>query len=221
MNEQIESEAWTVDPGASLQSVLDEPSCPPLVGRALTGVHSWQLRNETSVDRTLRASQRVPQWIAALLALRATLTLEDDDGAEEVPLDVYVKKDVEGKVMALHVPMLGANTVWGEAHVARTPSDDPIVAAFAVLTMSGEAVEQARVALTGVWPEAVRLSDAADLLIGKSLSSDRIADVAAAIEDEVEPVGDYLGSEAYRRAMAGVLACRALEMCLEQEVGNE
>jgi len=221
MNEQTEKEAWTVDPGASLQSVLDEPSCPPMVGRALTGVHSWQLRNETSVDRTLRASQRVPQWIAALLALGATVTLEGDDGADEVPLDVYVKKDVEGKVTALHVPMLDANTVWGEAHVARTPSDDPIVAAVAVLTMNGEAVEGARVALTGVWPEAVRLTDAADLLIGKSLSPDRIADVAAAIEDEVEPVGDYLGSEAYRRAMGGVLARRALKMCLEQEVGNE
>lgn len=221
MSEQIEREAWTVDPGASLQSVLDESSCPPVVRRALTGVHSWQLRNETSVDRTLRASQLMPQWIAALLALGATVTLEGDDGANEVPLNVLVKKDAKGEVTALHVSMLGGNVVWGEAHVARTPSDDPIVAAFAVLTMNGETVEAARLVLTGVWPEAVRLSEAADLLIGKSLSAGHIADVAAAIEDEVEPVGDYLGSEAYRRAMAGVLARRALETCLEQEVGSE
>jgi CO/xanthine dehydrogenase FAD-binding subunit len=163
----------------------------------------------------------MPQWIAALLALGATVTLEGDDGANEVPLNVLVKKDAKGEVTALHVSMLGGNVVWGEAHVARTPSDDPIVAAFAVLTMNGETVEAARLVLTGVWPEAVRLSEAADLLIGKSLSAGHIADVAAAIEDEVEPVGDYLGSEVYRRAMAGVLARRALETCLEQEVGNE
>ena len=221
MNEEIERETWTVDPGVSLQSVLDEPSCPPMVRRALTGVHSWQVRNETSVDRTLRASQLMPQWIAALLALGATVTLEGEDGSVDVPLNALAKRDVKGEVTALHIPILAANTVWGEAHVARTPSDDPIVAAFAVLTMSGGAVETARLVLTGVWPEVVRLSEAGDALIGESLSGDRIADVAAAVEDEVEPVGDYLGSEAYRRAMASVLAWRALEACLEQEVGDE
>jgi CO/xanthine dehydrogenase FAD-binding subunit len=221
MNEQMEREVWTVDPAASLQSVLDGPSCPPVVRRALNGVHSWQIRNETSVDRTLRASQLLPQWVAALLALGATVTLERDDGSDEVPLDALVRRDVEGEVSALHIPMLGANGAWGEAHVARTPSDDPIVAASAVLTMNGEVVETARLALTGVWPEAVRLSEAVDALVGRSLSHDHIAEVAAAVADEVEPVGDYLGSEAYRRAMAGVLTRRALEACLEQEVGDE
>lgn len=221
MNEQEERKARTVDPGASLQSVLDKPWCPPMIRRALTGVHSWQVRNETSVDRTLRASQLMPQWIAALLALGATVTLEGEDGSDEVPLNDLVKRDAKGDVTALHIPIPGANTVWGEAHVARTPSDDPIVAVFAVLTMNGDAVETARLVLTGVWPESAQLSEAADALIGESLNRDRVADVAGAAEDEVEPVGDYLGSEAYRRAMAGVLARRALEACLEQEVGNE
>jgi len=221
MNEQIEREVWAVDPGASLQSVLDEPSCPPVVRRALTGVHSWQIRNETSVDRTLRASQLMPQWVAALLAMGATVTLEGDDGSDEVPLNALITKDKKGDVAALHIPSLGASTYWGEAHVGRTPSDGPIVAVFAVLAMNGEVVETARLAMTGVWSEAVRVAEAADALVGKPLSRDWIADVAAAVEDEVEPVGDYLGSEAYRRAMAGVLTRRALEACLEQEVGGE
>jgi carbon-monoxide dehydrogenase medium subunit len=221
MNEQEERDVRTVDPGASLQSVLDEPWCPPVIRRALTDVRSWQVRNETSVDRTLKASQLMPQWIAALLALGATVTLEGEDGSDEVSLNALVKRDAEGDVAALHIPILGANTLWGEAHVARTPSDDAIVGAFAVLTMNGEVVETAHLVLTGVWPEAVRLSGVADALVGKSLSRDRISDVAASVENEVEPVGDYLGSEAYRRAMAGVLAGRALGACLEQEVGNE
>jgi CO/xanthine dehydrogenase FAD-binding subunit len=179
------------------------------------------VRNETNVDRTLKASQLMPQWVAALLVLGATVTVDGDEGADEVPLNALVKKEVKGEVTALHIPMFGANAVWGEAHVARTPSDAPIVAAFSVLTMNGEAVETARLALTGVWPEAVRLAEAGDVLVGEPLGKDRIAEVAAAVEDEVEPVGDYLGSEAYRRAMAGVLARRALEACLEQEVGDE
>jgi CO/xanthine dehydrogenase FAD-binding subunit len=216
MNERLEGEVWTVDPDASLQSVLDDPSCPPPVRRALTGVHSWQVRNETTIDRTLRASQLMPQWIAALLALGAAVTVDREDGSEEVLLDAVVRKEVKGEVTALHIPILGSKSAWGEAHVARTPSDEPIVAAFAVVGMAGETVETARVALTGVWPEAVRLTEAADSLVDGPLSEERIGDVAAAVEDEVKPAGDYLGSEAYRRAMAGVVTRRALEACLDR-----
>jgi CO/xanthine dehydrogenase FAD-binding subunit len=53
------------------------------------------------------------------------------------------------------------------------------------------------------------------------LDAERIRAVAAAIEQEVVPQGDFLGSEEYRRAMAGVLARRALEACLHQEAGEE
>lgn len=216
MNERVGGEVWTVHPDASLQSMLDEPSCPPPVRRALTSIHSRQVRNETSVRRTVRAWQLMPQWTAALLVLGTTVTLDAEGGSGEVEMDALIRRKVEGDITALHIPTLDASTVWGEAHVARTSSDEPIVAAFAVLRMNGGAVEVARVALTGVWSEAVRLAAAADGLIGGSLSRDRILDVAAAVEREVEPVGDYLGSEAYRRAMAGVVARRALQACLEQ-----
>jgi CO/xanthine dehydrogenase FAD-binding subunit len=220
MNERVGGEVWTVDPDASLQSVLDDPFCPPPLRRALTGVHSWQVRNETSVRRTLRASQLMPQWIAALLALGATVTVDVRGRSEEVQLDALITREVKGEVTALHIPTLDADSAWGEAHVARTPSDEPIVAAWAVLRVKSETVEVARVALIGVWSGAVRLTEAADGLIGEFPSRDRIGDVAAAVESEVEPVGDYLGSEAYRRAMANVLTRRALESCLK-EVADE
>jgi CO/xanthine dehydrogenase FAD-binding subunit len=74
-------------------------------------------------------------------------------------------------------------------------------------------VVEARVALTGAWPEPVRLSEAPGMLVGGPLSEERIKAVAAAVEEEVAPQGDYLGSAIYRRAMAGVLTRRALEAC--------
>jgi CO/xanthine dehydrogenase FAD-binding subunit len=45
--------------------------------------------------------------------------------------------------------------------------------------------------------------------------------VADGVVEEVDPRGDFLGSEEYRRAMANVTTRRALEECLRQEVGNE
>jgi CO/xanthine dehydrogenase FAD-binding subunit len=209
MDDRESGEVWTIDDAdVTMQSLLDDSACPALLRRALSAVRPWQTRNETSVLGTLRALRRTPEWLAALLALGATVTIEG-----EVPLVQLLDGTVTGEVTALHIPTPDSLTRWGEARVGRTPADEPIVAAFAVVRMRAGAVDEARLALTGVWPESVRLTEAPGLLIGGSLTKDRIRKVAAAAEEEVEPRGDYLGSAAYRRAMAGVLTRRALEAC--------
>jgi len=234
-------EIWSIDVDAPLQSVLDNPKCPPLLSQTLTGVLSWQTRNETLVQRALTSPRVAPQWVAALLALGATVTVEGKTGPTEVPLETVLQRKTEGKVSVLHIPPLfsppkgadrrrsgdeGGGMRWGEAHVARTPADEPIVAAVAVVEVDGTSggdsvVRQARVALTGVWPEPVRLAEAPTQLAGGPLDENGIRAVAEAVEEEVEPKGDFRGSEEYRRAMAGVLTCRALEACRRQEAGDE
>ena len=214
-------EVWSVDADASLQSALDGPECPPLLRPTLTGALSWQTRNETPVRRALRAPRVAPRWVAALLALGATVPVEEAGGPTEVPLESLLQRRVEGEVLALHVPPGSPDRRWGEAHVARTPADEPIVAAVAVVDLNGSTVQAARVALTGVWSEPVRLAEASACLVGGPLDEPSIRAVAEAVEQEVAPRGDFLGSEEYRRAMAGVLTRRALESCLRQEAGDE
>jgi CO/xanthine dehydrogenase FAD-binding subunit len=210
-------EVWSVDADAPLQSALDSPGCPPLLRQTLTGVLSWQTRNETPIRRALTAPRVAPQWVAALLALGATVTVEGDAGPAEVSLESLLQRRAEGRASALHVRVGGLR--WGEAHIARTPADEPIVAAVAVVEAAETAVDygvvhHARIALTGVWPEPVRLAEAPAQLVGGALDEAGIRAVAEAVEKEVAPRGDFLGSEEYRRAMAGVLTRRALEGCL-------
>jgi carbon-monoxide dehydrogenase medium subunit len=210
---------WSVDADAPLQSVLDRPDTPPLLRQALTGVLSWQTRNETPVRRTLTSPRLAPQWAAALLALGATVTVEGDDGPAEVPVESVLQRQAKGVVSALHVEL--GSVRWGEARVARTPADEPIVSAIAVVGMDNDVVRQAHVALAGAWPEPARLAKAPARLVGGPLDAERIQAVADGVAEEVDPRGDFLGSEEYRRAMAGVTTRRALEACLRQEVGNE
>jgi putative selenate reductase molybdopterin-binding subunit len=201
MNDQ---HAWSIDADASLQEVIDDQGCPLLLRRALTGTLSWQTRNETTVRRALASPRLAPQWMAALLALGATVTVEGDDGPMEVPL----AEAGSSRLSVLHVGV--DNLRWGEAHVARTPADEPIVAAVAVVRLEGGIVREARVALTGVWLETVRLAEIPARLVGGPLDGDAIQSVAEAVEQEVAPKGDFLGSEPYRRAMAGLVTKRAL-----------
>jgi len=236
---------WSIEADAPLQSVLDSPECSSLLRQTLTGVLSWQTRNETPVRKALISPRVAPQWVAALLALGATVTVEGQAGPAEVSLEALLQRRTGGKVSALHIPPGGPGQRRGMAQVARTPADEPIVAAVAVVEMddpltgspprlprvlavkvlavAGQdgAVRQARIALTGVWPEPVRLAKAAARLVGEPLDEEHIQAVAMAIVEEGTPRGDFLGSEEYRRAMAGVLTRRALEGCRPQSGGND
>ena len=212
----MEGGIWRVSADASLQTVLEDPACPPLLARVLRTVHSWQVRNETTVNRTLKSSRLMPYWIAALIALNAVVTIEGDDGSEEVALDSLVRRRKKGNTTSVHIRRR-ENTRWGDAHVGRTPSDEPIVAAYAAVWGTDGIIDDARLVLSGTSLEPVWTADAAHGLVGRRLDGESIGEVVCAVVDEVEPVGDYLGSETYRRAMAGVLTRRALEACLGQE----
>jgi carbon-monoxide dehydrogenase medium subunit len=217
MRDDQSRRTWSVDAEAPLQSVLDSPECPPLLRQTLTGALFWQVRNEITVRRSLRTPRIAPEWIAALLALGATVTIEGDGGSVETPLDALTQRRSE-KISALHIPHPKESGIkWAKATVARTPTDNPIVAAIAAVKTEASTVRQARIALTGAWPEAARLAESADRLLGNPLDETCIQETARAVEKEVAPRGDFLGSEEYRRAMAGVLVRRALEKCQRQE----
>ena len=203
---------WTIDADAPLQLLLDDPACHLLLQQSLTGVLSWQTRNETTVRRVLAAPRLAPQFVAALLALGALATVAHNDSAKEVPLTEMLLEPGE-RAAALRVPLV-RELRTGRAQVARTPADAPIVAAYAAVEVHAETVRAARVALTGVWRRPAQLARAASQLVGGPLSPDRIEAAASAVRDEVAPEGDYLGSEEYRRAMAAVLTRRALRDCL-------
>jgi carbon-monoxide dehydrogenase medium subunit len=202
-----------LDAQVLLQTVYEAPASPELLRRALGVAVTWQQRNEATVEEALRSPVLAPQWAAALLALGARVAFGE---GEEKPLVAFLDrtKPHRRRLVALHLPLNVEGRVWGESHVARTPADEPIVAVIAVIDLTDSVVRQARLALTGVWREPVRLAQSADLLVRGQLNEEQINQVAAAVEREVAPMGDFRGSAEYRRAMAGVLARRALNECM-------
>lgn len=210
---------WEIACDATLQQVLDSAGCPELFRRALTGFLSWHVRNRTTIERALTTPSTALAWFAAILALGAEVRVE---GQGHTPVEAFLERRVKGRLEALRIPLLEPRGVLlkdarcGEARVARTPSDEPIVSAVAVVEGGQPAVTRARLVLTGVWPRPAGLAKAADRLAGAPLTLDAIRDVASAVEAEVAPKGDFLGSAEYRRAMAGVMARRALEECLAE-----
>ncbi|MCK4693237.1 MAG: hypothetical protein KAT23_06380 [Anaerolineales bacterium] len=201
---------------ATLQAVYECPDCPEPVRQALSGWVSWQERIGTTVERAIRSPKQAPQWVAALLALGAKVTFLEDEIDESGLADYLARVNSKrGKLGGVRLPLEVPERVWGEAHVVRTPADEPIVAAIAVVDLDSNVVRRARLGLTGVWREAARLAEAAQMLVGGPLTEERIQPVIAALDGEIDPKNDFLGSDTYRRAMAGVVARRALEDCMK------
>ncbi len=94
--------------------------------------------------------------------------------------------------------------------VGRTPADDPIVVAGASLGIEGRRCTWARLALGGIAAEPRRLPEIEDRLAGQELDEELIASASAALQEAVQPEGDFRGSAEYRRHLARVLGERAL-----------
>lgn len=207
---------------ATLQAVARHANAPPLLRKTLTRSLTWNRRNAITVGEAVEYPGEVAELTAALLALGATVVfaMPEEHRVPLPELHAVVEQPrlpQKGLITAVELPPAPMGQVWGEAHVARTPADTAIVSVAAVLVADGQGVvTEARLALAGVWPEPARLATAAASLVGAPLDKDRIELAAQTLEGEVAPVADYRGGVEYRRAMAGVLARRALVQCQER-----
>ena len=196
----------------SLQNVYKAPQIHELLRRSLHRL-SWQLRDEIIVERSILSPAIAPEWIASLLALGAQVVFSEE--TQNTPLEDFLPRvgPHSGKITALRITQGVPGRVWAEEHVSTAPSAAPIVSVIAVVDLLEGMVHQARLALTGVWRENARLADAMQTLAGGPLNSESIQRVTKAVEAEVAPQGDFLGSSDYRRSMSAVLTRRVLDQC--------
>lgn len=203
--DSIKADAGVVHLGGqvTLQSLIESPVLAGQAGGLLPAAARYGghlgLRNIATLGGLLLAGEGAPELRLALLALDAAVVVQGN-GRTSVPLREY-RPDDSDLILELSFKQLPAGGGGGLARVARTPLDQAIVAAAAV---AGPGF--ARVAVAGAGPSPI--------LKSVEGSAPRAADLAAAVQAEAAPAGDYLGSAEYRRAMAGVLARRALEAAL-------
>ncbi len=201
---------------ALAQSALLQGLADGLLARAARcGPHPG-LRRVASVGGLLAGGGAgAPEAWLALLALEATvhttraavpLAVWEEEGrgkeegekaAGELLLEISFPRPAEGARAAI-------------ARVARSPRDEAIVAAVALLEMREGACHNVRLALSGAHPRPTRLPAAEALLEGQALTPDRLDALAEAVSAAARPVGDFRGGAEYRRAMAGVVVRRAV-----------
>ena len=123
-------------------------------------------------------------------------------------------------VTEIVLPKLPPKTGWGFEEVARRSGDFALAAVAATLTVSGGAIAQARIALTGVGPTALSASPMPRRCWSARRLDPKLIDAAIdAVRAGIAPETDLHASADYRRHLVGVLTGRALDAAWRRAQG--
>ena len=176
-------------------------------------------RNMATIGGTVAVSDPNDDLLLSLIVLNAQVVLQVFAGTtRRIRLEEFVANPraytADGLITEIVVSRPVGYVGGGLARAGRTPRDRPIVyAAALVLSDDAETVKQARVAMGGVGPIpfvwAVTPTDETSTPV-KNL-------IAAGVEipSSVSIAGDFRGSAEYRRALATLIARRALQEAWE------
>jgi len=188
----------------------------PVLSAAMTHVAHLAIRNRGTIGGSLSHADPAAELPMMALLLDAKLHVAGVSGVRTIAardffLDTMtVALDGTELVIEIMLPKLPPQTGWGFEEVARRHGDFALAAVAATLTLSEGKIAQARIALTGVGPTALRATAAEQILIGKVLDGDATARATTAVREAIEPETDLHASSDYRRHLAGVLTGRAL-----------
>ena len=200
-----EGAAW-LDLGATttLADLAADGHCRELAGGLLAKAALREgpvnLRNAATVGGCIVRADAESELVLALVVLDARVTVDRGTRQDTVSVvDVLADPAAaigRGLITQVRIPWPAAGSRGGSDRVSRTPSDAPIVAVAALVAPEG-----IRIALGGVAPQPLLLHLSQD---------DHLEPAVAAAVAAVDPPADFRGSAEYRRAVAPVVARRAV-----------
>jgi CO/xanthine dehydrogenase FAD-binding subunit len=162
-----------------------------------------------------------------LLCFGATVTLRSPSGERSIALDELwtgpgtTSARPDELLVAIDVPAPAEGT--GSCYVRleyRRQMEIAVVGATAVVTVDGDRVTDARVAITALTPTIRRVPESEAALVGTGGGDDAVEARAAAAAAASTPISDVRASAEYRRAMAEVIAGRAIAAALTRAHGG-
>jgi carbon-monoxide dehydrogenase medium subunit len=190
-------------------------SSHPLLSEVAAHIEDQQIRDKGTIGGNCCLSDPTNNLPPLLVALDATMVIESASGRREVPAadffhGYFATAVGEGELLrSITVPALAGDAGAGYSTVAVGTDSKAIARAAAVVRGNGT-IQEARVVLACVSPAPMRHSGMEEALRGAEASVDAVKAAAERIGDDLEPLGDAHGSAEYRRAMARVVARRAV-----------
>jgi len=183
-----------------------------------------QVRNRGTIGGAVCAGSPAYDFLPCLVALDAEFRLLSSVGERRLPASEFFR-DV-GKtalrpdeiLTEITVPKLSPDTGFSYQKLKFSDGCYSIASAACTVKLNlNESFAAARLALGGVAPVPIRLRQVEAMVGGARVTEKLLGEVAAATEQAVtNPITDVQADGEYRRAMAGVMAKRALTSAFER-----
>ena len=192
---------------------------------AIVGSHAT--RAQGTVGGNLMNASPAMEIGGPLSCFDATVTLQSSGGSRDLLVaDLFVGPGQTiaepGELLtAVEIPELpaGAGSCYARLEYRRQ-MEIAVVGATAVVVLDGGQVTDARIAITALAPTIHRVPEAEAALVGTDGGRGIAETAARAAAAASAPISDVRASEEYRRAMAAVIARRAIEAAVARARGE-
>jgi carbon-monoxide dehydrogenase medium subunit len=217
-----ESEGLRIGAGATMSDVVESAAVRERYHALADGagvVGSLQTMNMATIGGNLCNAAPSADTAPALLVYEAQAAIVGPSGRRQVPITEFFLGPgrtvlAPDELLAeLHLPVPAPNTGAAyQRHTPRKQMDIAVVGVAALLTLSGDTISDARIALGAVAPTPVRAPGAEAALKGQPPGNETFARAAETAAGECSPIQDVRGSPEFRRYLVRVMTERMLQL---------
>lgn len=188
----------------------------PTMAAAAPVIADPVVRNRGTLVGSLCHGDPQGDWAAVITALGGSVTAEGVGGRRTIPIEEFVTGPFQNSLahdevaVEAVVPAPLGDPAGGYLKLERRVGDFATAGVAVAIDRTGEKVERAGIALTGVGGSTIAASDAAQVLVGGPLSAEVIAEAAELAAQAAQPRSDHRGSASYKRQLVRVFTTRIL-----------
>ena len=186
-------------------------------------IGSLQIQNRASIGGNLCNGSPAADTTPALIALGARARLASSKGEREVAVEKVCTgpgrtliEPGELLVQILIPPPAAHSADAYLRFIPRNEMDIAVVGVGTALTLDGERVTAAKIALGAVGPTQIVATRAAESLIGKRLDEGALAAAARLASEAATPIDDMRGTTEFRMHVTGVLTRRTITIAADR-----
>jgi carbon-monoxide dehydrogenase medium subunit len=205
----------------------------PLVHATMPSIAYPQIRTRGTFGGSIAHADPAAQLPALSVALNGRFRLRNQAGERWVPAHEFFVAlfttvlEPDELLVEVALPPMPPRSGWSFQEVARRQHDFPLAGVAVVVTLdrtdppTKARCQEARLVFLSVGDGPTEARQAAAMLRGQPPTHDIIRAAAeTAAEAEIDPASDIHASAEFRRHLAEVLTCRALEQAVERARGT-
>jgi CO/xanthine dehydrogenase FAD-binding subunit len=198
-----------------------------LLASAVVTIGSPQIRNRGTIGGNIMNAAACADTVPPLMALNARLRLKSASGERDIALaDFFVKPyvtiaRVDEILSQIHFPKLGPNVRSSFVKLGRRNAlSIARLSVAVVLNIDGNGqIDEARIVPGAAFPSWHRVPEAEKMLLGQKPSSEVFANAGKKVSAIMISHTGRRWSTEYKEPVIAVLVRRALELCVEKEMG--